>query len=77
MTAPNRCPECGSTDVARIIYGNPAGERREPGTVEGGCRCWGDRRDPPFACRGCGLWFGGVIQLPVFYEVGRTAADRG
>lgn len=58
-----RCPDCGSTDAARIVYGYPSGEPREH-IVNGGCMCWGDERDPQFACRDCGLWFGEVIQLP-------------
>jgi hypothetical protein len=62
-----RCPECGSTDVARIVYGYPAGKRREPNTVDGGCRCWGDERDPQFACRTCQTWFGAVV--PVFPDL--------
>jgi hypothetical protein len=63
LTVPDRCPECGSTEVARIVYGYPSGNRREPNTVDGGCRCWGDERDPKWACQGCGVWFGEVIQI--------------
>jgi hypothetical protein len=60
----DRCPVCGSTEVARIVYGYPSGNPRGGNVVDGGCMCWGDERDPQFACRGCGLRFGEVVPLP-------------
>jgi len=62
------CPECGSTDIARIVYGLPTAAMRARHAGEkvsfGGCLCWGDERDPQFACRRCHTRFGQV--LPVF-----------
>lgn len=41
-----RCPECGSTDVARIVFGYPSSAHREAlarhEIALGGCRCYGD-----------------------------------
>jgi hypothetical protein len=61
----DRCPECDSTNVARIVYGYPAGERSGENVVYGGCMCWGDERDPQLACQDCGLRFGQVVPLPL------------
>ena len=64
------CPSCGSTDVARIVYGYPSDELRDHHAGEkvvfGGCMCWGDARDPQLACRRCNTRFGQVLQLSVF-----------
>lgn len=55
-----RCPRCGSTDTARIVYGYPgpemlaAAERGE--IVLGGCSITGD--DPTRQCRACDHEFG-------------------
>jgi hypothetical protein len=63
----SRCPECGSADVARIVYGGPIRELalhyRGENVLFGGDRCWGDERDPQFGCQSCGLHFGQIIPL--------------
>jgi len=63
------CPECGSTDITRIVYGLPTAETRARYAGEqvsfGGCLCFGDERDPQFACRRCHTRFGEV--LPIFF----------
>jgi hypothetical protein len=50
------------------VYGLPTAQLRALYAGEkvsfGGCRCWGDQRDPQFACRRCRTRFGQVI--PVF-----------
>jgi hypothetical protein len=68
----DRCPECDSADVARIVFGYPSRQLRErrrgENVVFGGCMCWGDERDPKWQCRACGLRFGQVLQFAVFPE---------
>jgi hypothetical protein len=63
----DRCPDCGSGDVARLVYGLPTREVRAKhegeSIVFSGCLCYGDERDPRWKCRACGLRFGQVIQL--------------
>lgn len=56
-----RCPECGSQDVAVIVYGYTSGEPRSENFVDGGCRCFRDERDPRWACCSCGHRWGGVV----------------
>lgn len=59
---PKRCPNCGSTQVARIQYGEPAfdakleREMAEGRVVLGGCCVTDD--DPSWQCVDCGeqMW---------------------
>jgi len=54
---PVRCPRCGSTKIARIQYGYPAGMPDEDDWVElGGCCV--SPEDPGMACRACRHEFG-------------------
>jgi hypothetical protein len=56
------CPACGSTQVLPLAFGYPTeamnAQVRAGKLALGGCRCWGDERDPRWACRSCGLWWG-------------------
>lgn len=57
------CPACASRDVLLIIQGLPdaAGEKlvQEGRARYGGCRVFGNGRDPVYECRECGTQFGG------------------
>jgi len=54
---PRKCPECGSTKIARILYGYPAfsdelrRELKAGRVVLGGCCITGD--DPHWQCVDC------------------------
>lgn len=60
--AKSECPECGSKDIARILWGMPAyGEKlerdlEEGSVVLGGCCITG--ADPEWHCNDCGCEFG-------------------
>jgi len=75
------CPRCGSHDVAQLVFGHPTPGLREAyegqNVAFGGCMAWRDERDPQSACRGCGLWFGALVQLPVpwMYLGGEERSD--
>lgn len=51
------CPDCGSTSVARIVYGMPTRETdeavRRGEAVLGGCVVMGDGAEPVWWCRAC------------------------
>jgi predicted RNA-binding Zn-ribbon protein involved in translation (DUF1610 family) len=53
---PRACPQCGSTDAVRIVYGYPTVELFEAeqrGEVSlGGCVVGNE--SPDYACRSCG-----------------------
>jgi len=59
------CPQCGSTDTAPIVYGEPDSETTkawERGEVElGGCLVTGN--DPTHECRACTKEFGASDEL--------------
>lgn len=76
MRVADRCPECRSEDVARIVYGYPAGKPREPGTVDGGCRCWGDERDDQWICGDCGQRWGAVLPHSLSSIPDKLASQR-
>ena len=66
---PLRCPGCDSAKVAKLVFGYPnergRARARRGEIVFGGCRAWGDARDPKWACRACGLRWGEIIPLVV------------
>ncbi len=73
------CPRCGSRAIP-IIYGlmTVADAKRlakRGPFAEGGCCCWGDDRDHPWACPRCGCRWGGRGQPPHLPEW--READRG
>ena len=55
------CPRCGSREVARIQYGEPAYSDHLEANLEtrrvvlGGCMVWDDQ--PDLSCSACGLEF--------------------
>jgi hypothetical protein len=59
------CPSCGSADTARLVFGYPSPGHREAlarrEIILGGCRCYGDERDPKYACRSCHVRWGAVV----------------
>lgn len=59
--AAHRCPFCASLNTVKLVFGYPseAGHAKAArGELAfGGCRCYGDARDPDRACRDCGEWF--------------------
>jgi len=61
------CPGCGSADVIPLVFGYPTAvveAQHSRGEVAlGGCRSWGDQRDPRWSCQNCGLWWGGVVPI--------------
>jgi len=65
---PRVCPACGSASVARLIFGYPSKQGkalvRRGEAVMAGCLCWGDERDPRWACTACGERWGAIVQLP-------------
>jgi hypothetical protein len=62
------CPSCGSANVATLVFGYPSEETvaraRRSEVMLGGCRCYGDGRDPRWGCFDCGTRWGEVIPLP-------------
>jgi hypothetical protein len=67
MTTNELCPNCGSAELLPLAFGYPSeamkGEARAGRLLLGGCLCWGDQRDPCWACRSCGLRGGAVLPL--------------
>jgi hypothetical protein len=65
VVAPLTCPKCGSTDAAPIVFGYPSAAdqtalaRRE--IALGGCRYFGDERDPRYHCFECNTRWGAVV----------------
>jgi len=58
-----RCPECGSENVKKILYGLPDGLEHGPGhLVAGGCLVSGN--DPTRCCGDCGSEWGRPHPLP-------------
>ena len=76
-TSPVKCPNCGSTNIAEILWGLPAfteklKERLDEGKVVlGGC-CISDD-DPKYECNECKHRFGPVsythLTLPTILRV--------
>lgn len=49
-----RCPKCGSTDTAPLLFNFPIADRDYDGYILAGDVCYGDERDPDYGCRNCG-----------------------
>lgn len=52
-----KCPKCGSTNTAPLLFTFPLAKRDYGDVILAGCRCYGDDRDPDYGCRDSGHWW--------------------
>lgn len=52
-----KCPRCGSTNTAPLLFTFPLASRDYGDVILAGCCCYGDERDPDYGCRDCELWW--------------------